>query len=391
MPLKVLQWGVPIALGLALSNGAAAAQDSAPSARDVEGRTALRVVSEGPGALRRADPTVQFVVHSERAGGDFLVQVTPPVSKPWLPGQKAAVAYVLDGGYGIFGPSALLLGGSRAMAPAYIVTVAYAPGQRRSRERDMLFENATRPDGSVASGGGAEAFMAFLVEELRPYVEARYPVDPGRSILVGHSLSGTFTANVLARKPQAFAGYLIASPSVWADPAVVDRLARTPVLGSPRLVFVAYGEDEAPYMVRGGQQLASAVARNPAAFTSRAHVFAGADHISFYPELAAKGLGYLAPQTQPIQYPEMIAPPLDALRRYEGVYVLSDGRRVVVKGDRLTTALASSVELSPLPSPGSFFVEGYNALLTFDGRSDEAPYLLRIVLNGDEAVARREP
>lgn len=353
---------------------------------------ALQVLSEGPGALFRADPTVQFVVRSDRAGQDFLVQVTPPGSRPWLPGQKAAVAYVLDGGFGIVAPAVAYVGGTRAMLPAYVVTIAYAPGRRGSRERDMLFADAIRPDGSQAKGGGGEAFMAFLLEELRPFIEARYPVDPGKSVLAGDSLAGLFTANVLARKPDAFSGYLIGSPSVWADPGVVDRLSRTVRGGTPPRVFVAYGEAEVPYMARDGKRLARAVARNRA-FAGRAYVVRDADHRSAFPELMAQGLAYLLPQTRPVAFPDLVRPPVETLRRYEGVYVLSDGRKmeVALKGDRLTTTLASPVELYPTPSPGRFLVEGYNAALTFEGPRGEAPDRLRIELNGDEALARREP
>ena len=373
-----------LALGLALPPSPALAQEAAAP---------LRVVSQGPGALYRADPTVQFVVHSPRAGRDFLVQVTPAGHRPWLPGQKAPVVYVLDGGYGILAPSAHLLGASNAMLPAYVVTVSYPAGQRGSRDWDMLFAKAMRPEGSPANGGGGEAFMAFLVDELRPFIEARHPVDPANAVLVGHSLSGIFTANVLARRPEAFAGYLIASPSVWADPGIVDRLARLAAPQAPRRVFVAYGEDEAPHMVEGGGQVARAVARNRAAFASRAHVFADADHLSFYPELVARGLGYLLPRRRPISYPIPTPAPPDVLRRYEGSYVLSDGRRmeVALKGDRLMTALHSPVELSALPTPGRFFVNGVDAQFAFEGPKDGPPDVLRIDLNGDVAVARRAP
>lgn len=140
----------------------------------------LQVLSEGSGALHRADPTVQFVVRSRHAGRNLLVQVTPPMSRPWLPSQKAPVAYVLDGGYGIFAPTALLLGGSRATPPLYVVTIQYPTGQRGSRDWDMLFDDAVRPGGSPEKGGGAEKFLAFLLEELRPFVEAKYPVDQKR-------------------------------------------------------------------------------------------------------------------------------------------------------------------------------------------------------------------
>jgi predicted alpha/beta superfamily hydrolase len=355
--------------------------------------TPLRVVSEAPGTLYRADPTVQFVVHSERVGRDFLVQVTPPAFGPWLPGQKAAVVYALDGGYGIVGPAVWLLGGSNAMLPAYVVSVSYPSGQSSTRERDMLFApRAQRPDGSVANGGGGEAMMGFIVDELRPWVEGKYPVDRAKSVLMGHSLSALFTANVLARRSDAFAGYLIASPSVWADPQIAARLAAVRVEG-PRRVFVAYGEDEAPYMVDGANQVAKAIRQNGAAFLARREVFASADHISFYPELAAKGLGYLLPRKRAIDYPIPAHVAAEVLRRYEGTYVLSDGRKLTVrlKDGRLATTLMYPVELDPLPEAGRFFVNGVDAQFTFKGPAGESASVLSIDYLGDTATARRIP
>lgn len=366
---------------------------AAPAAHGQEPAASLRVVSQGPGTLYRADPTVQFVVHSPRAGRDFLVQVTPPAFGPWLPGQKAAVAYVLDGGYGIMGPAARLLGGSNAMLPVYVVSIAYPAGQPPSRERDMLFASAVRPDGSKATGGGGEAFMGFIVDELRPWVEARYPVDRARSVLVGHSLSAIFAANVLARRPGAFTGYLIASPSVWAEPDIARRLARVRVGGPARRVVVAYGQNEAPHMVVGGNEVARAVGRNRAAFVGRREVFAGADHISFYPELAAKGLGYLLPRKRPINYPIPTPVSADVLHRYAGTYELSDGRklRMMVSAGRLATTLAFPVQLDGLPQPGRFFVNGVDAQFTFQGAAGRPADAVVIDYLGETAVARRAP
>ena len=52
---------------------------------------------------------------------------------------------------------------------------------------------------------------------------------------------------------------------------------------------------------------------------------------------------------------------------------------------------AYMVELWAVSSPDRFFVDGPKAWLTFEGPKGKAPSLLRIELNGDEAVARRLP
>ena len=120
----------------------------------------LRVVSEGPAPQRRA---VQLIVRSERAGRDFQVQITPPATPPVLPGQSAPAVYVLDGGYDIAGPTGWLLGGAGTIAPAYLITIGYPPDSPSTREHDLLFAPGTRPDGTVAEGGGGAAFRAFLL------------------------------------------------------------------------------------------------------------------------------------------------------------------------------------------------------------------------------------
>lgn len=210
------------------------------------GAPTLKVVSEGPAPQRRA---VQLIVHSERAGRDFQVQITAPGTPPILPGQTAPAIYVLDGGYDIAGPTGWLLGGAGTMAPAYVIAIGYPPGSPSTRERDLLFAPGTRPDGTIAKGGGGAMFRAFLLEELKPLMEARYPLDPKSAVLFGHSLSGIFTANMLADNPEAFSGYLIASPSLWADPTVVDRLKSVAARAPGRKVFVTWGAKEEAYMV----------------------------------------------------------------------------------------------------------------------------------------------
>lgn len=60
----------------------------------------LAVVEEGPAVQARA---AQFIVRSRHAERDYLIQVTPPARPPVFPGQKAAVVYALDGGWGVAG------------------------------------------------------------------------------------------------------------------------------------------------------------------------------------------------------------------------------------------------------------------------------------------------
>jgi predicted alpha/beta superfamily hydrolase len=63
--------------------------------------------------------------------------------------------------------------------------------------------------------GGADNFLAFIRDELQPWVQDRYRVDADNSMFFGHSLGGLFANYVLLTEPQTFRRYGIGSPSLW--------------------------------------------------------------------------------------------------------------------------------------------------------------------------------
>jgi uncharacterized protein len=74
--------------------------------------------------------------------------------------------------------------------------------------------------------GGADRFVAFIRDELKPWVRDRYEVDPDDSTFFGYSLGGLFATHVLFSEPATFRRYGIGSPSYWWDaPLVFDREA----------------------------------------------------------------------------------------------------------------------------------------------------------------------
>lgn len=349
----------------------------------------LRVVSEGPAPQRRA---VQLLVHSERAGRDFQVQITAPGTPPILPGQTAPAIYVLDGGYDIAGPTGWLLGGAGAMAPAYVIAISYPLGSPSTREHDLLFTPGTRPDGTVAKGGGGAAFRAFLLEELKPLMEARYPLDPKSAVLFDHSLSGIFTANMLADRPEAFSGYLIASPSLWADPGVVDRLRTVAARAPGRKVFVAWGAKEEDYMVDGGKKISAALSSAPESLILKTRAFEDETHISYYPLVMPAALPFLLPRAQPIRHPSPIPLTREQTQRYFGIYVLSDGRKVTVGEDEdgmLLEVDGAPPENIHAEAIDRFYIHGVDARITFDG-GPGPPRTMIFYVNGSEARAVRK-
>jgi predicted alpha/beta superfamily hydrolase len=204
--------------------------------------------------------TEQFVVHSKIVGRDFLIQVAKPfIAKV----AKAPAIYVLDGNLdfgiaeGIMGPD----GAVGSMQPSFVVGIGY-PSQDKpkwltQRNADLLFV----PLKDEALSGHGATFERFIKEELRPYIEAHYAADPHKAILAGQSFGGLFAAHVLLNDPTAFDGYIVGSPSVWAEPGLLERAAAFDAPARVR-VFIGVGAQEAQqysdtyHMVSGTQALA---------------------------------------------------------------------------------------------------------------------------------------
>jgi len=350
--------------------------------------SSLSIKAEGPVVIADA---ISLTVHSAIVGRDFVIEVTPPRTPPILPGQTAPVLYVLDGGYDLAGPAGYMLGAAGVMAPAYVVTVGY-PAGASARGVDLLSTSATSPDGSAHKGGGTDAFRRFLVEELKPFVEARYPVDGGKSMLFGHSLSGLFTANVLASHPSDFAAYLIASPSVWADPGVVERLRALRIGSAPRRVFVGYGGDENAYMIDGARQVIQALSGVQGVLL-RAKAFEGEQHISYYPALPNAAFPFLLPRDNLMRRPNPVELSAERLKRYLGVYELADHRRVTITEDEdgLVFKVDGRDEAGLLAEAlDRFFIRGVDASVVFDAGNGLARKM-EISLNGTTALALRVP
>ena len=344
----------------------------------------------------------QFVVHSAVVARDFVVSVSPPPAfASWISAdleaagskqrdQKLPAIYALDSGYGIAGPMAKMMVGVATMSPAYVVSVGYVEGQVNWRRTDLLYRSATA-DGVTYGGGGAR-FLAFLTEELRPFLEAKYPLDPTKAILFGHSFGGLFAANVLAESPEAFDGYVIGSPSVWIDPQVLAKLASA-AKGNGHRVFVAVGGEEDAKMRDGVSQLVATLSTAPSSFKVERRIFAGESEISYYPLLIQAAFPWLVPPPGTGRTAITLSP--EALQRIAGVYTLADGRAVTVtlKGAKAfvqVTGMPGESELLAETAQKFFLPGGYNVLFTFEGAMDAQASSLVVSMNGTELRASRK-
>jgi predicted alpha/beta superfamily hydrolase len=72
------------------------------------------------------------------------------------------------------------------------------------------------PAGASTTSGGGEAFIAFLEQELLPYIDQRYPTQP-RKMLIGHSLGGLTVMQIFVHHTHLFESYVCIDPSMWWD------------------------------------------------------------------------------------------------------------------------------------------------------------------------------
>ena len=105
--------------------------------------------------------------------------------------------------------------------PMILVAVPNVPNGRM-RDFTPTPTHQFGPDGVTPwqqrypTAGGADDFLAFLTDELAPYIDSRYRTVPLR-ILAGHSLGGLFNVHAFVSIPTAFRGHVIMSPSLWWD------------------------------------------------------------------------------------------------------------------------------------------------------------------------------
>lgn len=201
---------------------------------------------------------------------DRELQVSLPVSYSRTT-VKYPVLFLLDGSSHLLHATATVrfLANARDRAPEMIVVAV----PNRNRNRDLT------------PGAGAVRFQRFIAEELIPWVERTYRAAPDR-ILMGHSLSASFTVHTLLNRPELFRAYIAASAPLWRYDSLAQQarpgLARAAAAGAE--LFLTVGEHE-NLRLKGGVLAFSALVdsltgrRDPAPAKWFA-LLAGEDHSS---------------------------------------------------------------------------------------------------------------
>jgi predicted alpha/beta superfamily hydrolase len=181
----------------------------------------------------------------------------------------------------------------------------------RYRERDFLPTDASARDPArrqayTRSGirrGQADAFLRFIREELKPFINANYRTTPSDSAYLGTSYGGLFGLYALFRHPETFSRYVIGSPAIHHDGRVIMQLESEYAATHsdlPARVFLAVGAREElddpliepvfQFVTNVKTLAATLEQRRFPGLQLRTHVFEGETHLSVIPAAFSRGL-----------------------------------------------------------------------------------------------------
>jgi len=184
-------------------------------------------------------------------GGSLFAQTYPPVTIPGsevrkitssiVSGQEYELQIMLPGGYASSNkkypvvylmdsqwdfPLVAALYGEQyydGFIPAMVIVGVTWGGIKANPDSLRARDYTPTKEGRLQQSGGADNFLAFMKNELFPFIEANYKVDNTDRTLMGSSLGGLFSMYTLFTHPEMFQRYVAASPAFGWDSEVLFR------------------------------------------------------------------------------------------------------------------------------------------------------------------------
>jgi uncharacterized protein len=203
-----------------------------------------------------------------KTGRTFEISIARPSGA--APDHGYPIMYVLDPSTAFATLVDTVRNQEQTFGPVVIVGVGYASDaeeENRSFDLTPVTDPKDLPAGPAAGWGGAhggnDAFLNFIIDELKPAVAKAVAADPSRQALLGHSLGGLFVLHALFVRSDAFDTYIAGSPSIWwGKKSILREIAAYKAAQeksrSPRRLLITVGELEAfasPEEIRLGEAL----------------------------------------------------------------------------------------------------------------------------------------
>jgi predicted alpha/beta superfamily hydrolase len=281
-----------------------------------------KYISQTNDERRKKMISIQSVNHNEdsfdlhsKEGVSYQISVYVPDTAP--PQQGFPVLYVLDGNafFRTF-RDAVRLQARRSSKTNVLPMIVVGIGD--ARREDFVSERRcydfTPPSSSLklpkkpngepwSETGGANTFLAFLEETLKPQILEHYPIDTKNEALFGHSLGGLFALYSLYTKPSLFSAYIASSPSLWWNERAIlakEEEFRKNLHNETlhKKLFVSIGSEEKGHMVTDAQDLAKRFsAINSSSFSFSFVEAKGENHMSVVLAVLSQSLRFISLRT----------------------------------------------------------------------------------------------
>ncbi len=206
---------------------------------------------------------VKTSIHSNILNEDRQIWISTPESYQGNT-NSYPVMYLLDGDGHFHHTTGIIqfLSSNNIIPEMIVIGIA-----NTDRTRDMT-PALDEPDSMISrmspTAGGADNFLAFIRDELMPYIDKEYRTAPYK-IMVGHSLGGLVAAHTLITQPELFNAYIAISPSLWYGNQALIKPAEEMLKEREELnvsFFMTMG-DEGGSMLGGAMKLAALFEENP--------------------------------------------------------------------------------------------------------------------------------
>jgi predicted alpha/beta superfamily hydrolase len=195
----------------------------------------------------------------------------------------------------------------------------------------MRFLSSSVP---IPQSGGADQFLAFMKQELFPFIESNYLADGKNRTLMGCSGGAVFTLYTLLTQPDLFTGYVAATPYIPWDNDVLYKYEQEFAkkrLPHPVRVYMTVGDVET-FRPAFEKFSATMMARKYPSVRLQSKILENTGHSGTQNETYARGLQYV------FERPRLNLA-ARVLNSYAGTYQLPDGRTIQLKNENGQLAL----------------------------------------------------
>lgn len=249
------------------------------------------------------DETQTKWIKSEYVNDEFLIKSYIPANLS-IPLDSLPILFVLDAdmSFAMTYDIVRWLRWGREIPEVAIIGISYGKTQadwwqKRSRDYSTC-QDKTELWGKWEFAGGGENFINFIENELFPYIKNQYNLKSLNRTIVGLSLGGLISTDIMFSRPNLFRNYIIAGPALqWNSREIFNRekefAKENKVLKAT--VFTSVGSlDNNKYVITPWKDFNNQVIeRNYSGLIYKTIVIENETHLSMFPAALTKGLKFV--------------------------------------------------------------------------------------------------